>query len=112
MPIPSVLAAYAALPLHLRRHLGPKLAQRFLALDDADTAATIRNMIERAPGDPGEELNLLTADMALQPGETETGSAQLSDIANNDGPLAPEAVARLVDLAIDDELPSAESVLH
>jgi len=96
----SVLSAFAVLPLHLRRHLGPILADRFLKIGDVATAATIRNSVSRAPGNPGDKVRLMAAEIDLKLGKTESGTAQLADVMREDGPLAPEAVVRLIETRI------------
>ncbi len=58
---PRVIATFSELPLHLRRYLGPKLAEMFLEIGDIETATAIRNAIARAPGDAGDEFRLMEA---------------------------------------------------
>ena len=43
--VPAVLRAFSALPLHLRHQLGPRIADRLLALDEADAAYNIQQAI-------------------------------------------------------------------
>ncbi|MFV0492474.1 MAG: hypothetical protein ACK5M4_11705 [Pseudorhodobacter sp.] len=61
----AVLRGFSALPLHLRRHLGPRLVDRFLARNEANTARAIRDAILRAPGDIDEPLQLMAAEVTL-----------------------------------------------
>lgn len=96
-----VLAGFAGLPVHLRRHLGPILADRFLQIGDTDTATNIRNAIARVPGDPDDGLRMTEAAIALENGDRESGADKLTAIIKTDGPLAPEAVVRLIDSEID-----------
>ena len=99
--IEAILGSFAELPLHLRRHLGPFLAERFLGIGDSETASAIRNTIARAPGDHGDGLAMIEAEIAMVAGRSADGSELLSDIIRQDGPLAPEAVVRLIDATLD-----------
>ena len=113
----AILGAFSELPLHLRRHLGPLAAERLLAAGDTETPSTIRNMIEQAPGDHGAGLAMIEAGIALASGEGAAAQGQLAGIVDRDGPLAPEALARLIDARIeagdpitDRELQSVEAL--
>jgi len=97
----TVIGAFAALPLHLRRHLGPGLAARFLQIGDTETAATIRNTISRAPGDHGSGFDMMEAEIALELGAQRAGTDQLAEIIREDGPQAQNAVIRLIDTQVD-----------
>jgi hypothetical protein len=59
----AVLRAFSALPLHLRRHLGPTLAARFLARGETATVRAIRDAILRPGGDPGPAVRLMEAEL-------------------------------------------------
>ncbi len=59
----AVLRAFSALPLHLRRHLGPLLADRFLEKGDAGAVRAIRDAILRPGGDPGPAVRLMEAEL-------------------------------------------------
>lgn len=99
--VTAVLTAFSALPLHLRRHLGPALAQRFLQVDDTNTAATIRNSIVRAPGEHGAGVALMEAEIALELGDRDEGEASLSQVVKNGGPLTADAVLALLDARLE-----------
>ena len=114
----AVLRAFSELPLHLRRHLGPGLAQRFLDLGDDRTAMTIRNAITRAPGDAGSQVGLMEAAIATAQGDPAAAEARLTAVLADPGPQAPAALVALANarvaqnLAVDPDLVSAlESVL-
>lgn len=66
----AILRAFQALPPHLRRYLGPALAEKFLALADADAARMIRQAIARAPDADGATVALMDASAKLQGGDT------------------------------------------
>lgn len=106
----SVLAAFAELPIHLRRHLGPHLAQRFIAAGDTDTASAIRNAIAQAPGAHGDGLDLVEAEIALATGQRDTAERRLARVADAGGPRAPEALIALIDarIAAEAEIPDRD----
>lgn len=115
----AVLRAFSQLPLHLRRHLGPGLAQRFLDLGDDRSAMTIRNAITRAPGDAGSQVGLMEAAIATAQGDPAAAEARLTAVLADAGQQAPAALVALANarvaqnLAVDPELVSAlESVLR
>ncbi|MDJ0627403.1 MAG: hypothetical protein QNJ44_04005 [Rhodobacter sp.] len=93
----AILVAFGELPLHLRRHLGPGIAQRYLGIGDTDTAQAIRNSVTRAPGDHGAALGLVEADLSLAQGDDGAADDRFLEITGQGGPLAPQALIRLID---------------
>ncbi|KMW59030.1 hypothetical protein AIOL_004011 [Candidatus Rhodobacter oscarellae] len=96
-----VLGAFSELPLHLRRHLGPHLAHRFLSVGDVETAKEISSAISRAPGDPGPHFEMLSGELALADGNPNEAIGHFEDVFRNDGQMAAEAVIRLVDESVN-----------
>ena len=94
----AVQRAFSALPLHLRRQLGPRLADRFLALDDADAAYAIRQAILRVSGDAGPEVALMEARIAAHDGNLAEAEATTGAVLDDPGPAGAEALAAMVDL--------------
>jgi hypothetical protein len=89
----AILQAYQALPSHLRRHLGPGLAERFLAREDTDAARMIRDAIERAPdADPGS-VALLDAKANLQAGDIEAAQSHAETAVSLDGDSVENLIA-------------------
>lgn len=103
----AILQAFSALPLHLRRHLGPILSERFLGIGDTDVASSIRGAIQRAPGKHGEGVDMLDAKLELSLGHDEVATRKLEAIVREGGALAPEALATLIEtkLAADATIP-------
>lgn len=93
----AVRRAFSALPAHLRRALGLPLAERFLALGDAETARALRDAILRAPGEPGGAADRLAAELELAAGRGAAAEARLARLAEGGGRDAPEALARLIE---------------
>lgn len=102
----AVVASFSELPLHMRRHLGPVLARRFLEAGDHETAERIRNAIARAPGDAGAGLALIEADMALANHDPARAEAHLRPLVDEDGPAAAEALLTILEARIAGEMPT------
>lgn len=103
--INAVLRAFSELPIHLRRHLGPELAQRFLALGDDKTAMTIRNAITRAPGKAGPQVGVMEAQIDMSQGDPAAAEIRLKAVLADGGPEAPEALVALTEARIAQNLP-------
>lgn len=93
----AVLHSFSALPAHLRRLLGPRLVDRFLAVNDISVATALRDAVLRAPGDPGPAIVLMQAAMDRALGKPGKSEAQLEPIANAAGPAAADALVDLVE---------------
>lgn len=105
----AVLSAFSNLPIHLRRNLGPGLSERFLAIDDHQTAIAIRNAIHRAPGAHGDGVSMLDARLELALGDEDAAVKTLSDLANDGGTHAAEALVILIDTLVDTAQPVPEA---
>lgn len=80
----AVLRAFSALPLHLRRHLGPGLADRLLSAGLTDAARAVRDAILRAPGDAGAAVALMSVGIDQATG-TPTSAQNLEGLRNAPG---------------------------
>ncbi len=89
----AILQAFAALPAHLRRHLGAGLAEKFLARDDTEAARMIRDAMERAPDSDKAAVALLDAKVDLHGGNTEAAIAHAETAVALDGDQAENLVA-------------------
>lgn len=96
----AILSAFSALPIHLRRRLGPALAQKFLNSRDVEMARGLRNAIARASGDPGPEFHLLEARLDLERGRDEAAEHVLEGIINSDKEIAPKALIELLEIRL------------
>jgi len=97
----AVLRTFSALPIHLRRHLGPDLAGRFLAIGDRETAALINNAITRSAGDHGSGAALIEARLKLANGDRPAAEAALERIVAQDDPVSVDALLVLMESRID-----------
>lgn len=102
----AVLRAFSALPPHLRRLLGPGLAERLIAAGHISAAVSVRDAIARAPGDGGSARNLVEARIDLAAGDPRDGERRLDSLSRSNDPLAPEALM----LTIESRLRRGEAV--
>lgn len=110
----AVLRNFSGLPLWLRRSLGPGLAERFIAIGDGATARAIRDSILRAPGDPGPAARLVDAQLILANGQAEQAVARIEAVAQEAGPMLPDAMIDLVEArvaqGIEMDFPTIEAI--
>jgi tetratricopeptide (TPR) repeat protein len=95
----AVTLSFAGLPPHLRRHLGPGLAEKFLGIEDIETAERIRNAIARGAGD-GPELDLLSARLDLASGDRKQGTEILDQVVSQDTDVLASALLDRVEAAL------------
>ena len=113
----AVLRAYSALPVHLRRNLGPALSDRFLSVGDEAAAHAVRDAMARAPGDPGAALSMVEAQIDLAAGRAEAGERRLDPLARSNDPLAVDALIMAVqsrlarDQAVEPDLADSAAAL-
>ncbi len=107
----AIRRSFSALPAHLRRHLGPALAERFLTLGDGEAARAIRDAILRAPGDPGAEVTRLEAEMSLSAGDPAEAETQIAPLVTSAGPDSAEALSTYVKARVAQLLPVTPEVV-
>ncbi|WP_296426002.1 hypothetical protein [Yoonia sp.] len=90
----AVLNAFKALPFGLQSHLGPRLAEKFIAIGDNDGASQALAAVGGATPPPIDaELAETALTRAL--GEPEIAMADLAEIASTDARITPEAMTEL-----------------
>lgn len=97
--------AFSALPIALRRHLGPTLADRFLAVDDRASAAKVRDAILRAPGLAGPQVDLMQAQLDMTNADPAAAESRLNTMVADSGPETPAALVGLVAARVAQDLP-------
>ena len=97
----AVIRNFSGLPVHLRRLLGPKLGNRFLAIGDEATARTIQDAVTRASGDIGAEARLMNAKLQLTQDNKSAAATELAGVVAEDGSASPEALILLIETQID-----------
>lgn len=117
--VPAVLRSFSALPLHLRRLLGPGLVSRFIARDDTNSARAIRDSVLRAQGEAGPNVRLMEAELAIAKGDVELADGLLSPLSGGSDIEGLKATAALIqsqaargNQATKELITTAESLVH
>ena len=97
--------AFSDLPIDLRRALGPRLADRFLAMGDDVSVTRIRAAILRAPGEAGPELTLMDASIDMRDGEPAAAEQKLQGMVDTPGPSSGDALVALIEAKVAQNLP-------
>lgn len=105
----AILRAFLALPPHLRRSLGPSLADRFLAAADPSSARLIRDAVERIPHIPASEVAMLDAHADLQ-ADRPAEARDHVEAALEDGDQGPAGLALLVEAHLRDLEPMPQDM--
>jgi hypothetical protein len=115
----ATLRTFSALPVHMRRSLGPRLVDRLLGLNDAAAARTVRDAIVRAPGDAGPEVALMEARLDLDGGDAGMAKQRLEPLITTSGPATPDALIAQVETHLAQRAPidpaqitALEALLH
>ncbi|QDC08365.1 hypothetical protein FHY55_03505 [Oceanicola sp. D3] len=107
----AVAATASDLPVHLRRWVVPRLAQRLLDRGHEELAAALRDSLLRVEGEHGTGYQMLQAALAergdigaggdgpLSEGSRRTAEALLTEVAESNQSEAPEALVELIRLA-------------
>lgn len=96
---PAVRRAFSALPLHLRRLLGPTLVDRFLALEDPASAEDVQAAMERVGGALPAEVAASAAELALQTDRPEAALEAVSSQPET-GPSSVEVLVAEVEASV------------
>lgn len=107
----AVRLAFSALPLHLRRQLGPRIAERFLAVGDAETARALQDAILRAPGETASGIALMGVELDLHKGDAATAEKNAAAVLADPGPNTPEALITLTEARVAQNLPISTEVV-
>lgn len=94
----AIVRSFAALPPHLRNHLGPELAEKLLDRGNAEEARMIRDAMARTPWVAAEEIELMEAKADLSHGNLDVAATR-ADAAIAGGADGIEAVLTLVEVA-------------
>ncbi len=97
----AVTLTFSALPPHLRRHLGPRLAEKFLAIDDQETADIIRRSFGRAVPPTDTSLAMVNAEFDVVDGRVDSALNRLDTVVANADSNLPEALLKRVNTTLD-----------
>jgi hypothetical protein len=101
----AIRLAFLALPVHLRRQIGPQLVDRLLAMDDAGTARALGDSIRRAPGEAGAKVALMDAQLELHSGDVARAEQYVAEVLADPGPDQAEALVTLTETRAAQRLP-------
>jgi hypothetical protein len=92
----EVLSAFSALPVHLREALASALVDRFLAVDDASAAASVRQSLVRGRAEASPPSRLIEAEIELEAGSPERAELAADEIVAEDSQTADERLILLI----------------
>lgn len=90
----AVLRGFTALPMHLRHHLGPILAERFAGAGQAEIAGAILDTFAHSPLGPPPAGRMVAADLALEKGNREAAEAHLDEVIGSNSDASAAALLR------------------
>ncbi|TDX24895.1 hypothetical protein [Rhodovulum visakhapatnamense] len=108
----ALLESFSELPIHIRRHLGPTLAERFLAAGDQATALQIRNAVART-GERGrtEDLTIVEAQIELARGADDKADRKIEEVVSSGGQGTADALALQIETGLGrGRVPSVDSL--
>lgn len=106
----AVRLAFSNLPLHLRRLIGPPLADKLLQLGDPETARALQDAVTRAPGEAGHAVALMEANLDLHRGNPVDAERTAATVLGEAGPNQPEALITLTEARIAQSLPMGPDI--
>ena len=94
----AALLAFNALPVHLRKHLGPQLVRLFLDADDKETADRFLRAITRDPLPEPPETALVQAAFDHANGDDRAAISSLESVIETGAEPSAEALVKLVEV--------------
>lgn len=105
----AMVRNFVALPTHLRRALGPGLADRLLQRGDADFARMVRDTIQRSPDSTVAEVALLDAKAELQADRNDS-ARDFAQASVDEGTDSADALIALVEAHFRDAEPLSPEI--
>ncbi|MEM6441151.1 MAG: hypothetical protein AAF763_15820 [Pseudomonadota bacterium] len=96
----GMLSGFEALPLLLRRRLGPQALETLIADGALDLAEAMRLLVDRAPGDHGRRWDLAAGRLALARGEVGRGETLLLRAAEARDDVGAEALLEIAERSL------------
>lgn len=109
--INRITRSFFELPKPLRGHIAPRLSQSFLELEMPETAEFVLRAAENQDAESAPAVQTTRALIAEQSDDPDAALLLLSDQANDDARITPEAAIRLVELSLEQEEVPMESDL-
>lgn len=110
--VPSIISAFAEMPIDIRRMLGPRLVMAFLGRELLHEASIVSDILERAPGDHGDPHTLSLADIALDHGSVDEAEGLYQDLVEENTDLSIDALIRLADITLNEGRRMTSEVLN
>ncbi len=95
--VAAILRSFQGLPPHLRQHLGPGVADRFLAAGEVAAARSVRDATTRVPDAPQATVALVDAKLHLGENRLEQAGIDAEAALEAGGAEGPEAIIALVE---------------
>ncbi|MEB8387672.1 hypothetical protein OO012_10560 [Rhodobacteraceae bacterium KMM 6894] len=93
----AVLRAVSAMPVHLRRILGPQMVRKFTAAGQSTSAERTFRIIDRIPAKPTSDQMLAAAEIEIAMGDPMPSDASLETVVNANTTTSAEALVRRID---------------
>ena len=97
----AVLRTFSALPIHLRRHLGPILSRRFLEAGDRETADDVLNILDRNDTTVTADAELVAAEIHRAEGKPVDAVETMEGVVEANSVPSAEALIRLIDTSVE-----------
>ncbi len=107
----SIMDAFSILPIDIRRSLGPRLSLAFLGRGLLDEATNVSEIVERAPGEHGDEHALTAADIARDRGDIDTAEDVYESLVHADSAFAVDALIKMAEVTLEQGKPMTREVL-
>ena len=107
----AVRLAFSALPLHLRKLVGPNLAERFNAMGNHSAARALTDSITRAADETEAPVALMEADLSLLDGDSHAAEMRVQSLLEDPGRDHPNALIALVKARTAQRLPISNDVV-
>ena len=93
----AILRGVNTLPVHIRAHLGPILADRLVNAEQSDLAAQVLHIVERGLETPDTRFELADAKVQLAKGDIPSAAQSLDSVVNANTQLSPQALIALIE---------------
>lgn len=107
----AIRLAFSALPMHLRKLLGPRLADRFLEFGNTSAARALNDAIGRAQGDPDNKVSLMEAELELGLGSAQDAETLVTEVLADPGQEQQQALISLTASRVAQGLPIESDVV-
>lgn len=107
----AIRLAFSSLPMHLRKLLGPRLADRFLEFGNTSAARALNDAIGRAQGEPDNRVALMQAELELGLGAAEGAETLATAVLADPGQEQQQALISLTASRVAQGLPVSQDVV-